>query len=273
MPLRARRMPVTAAAEHAPLLFCESERKSRRRRPVPGIGSALLFCTVMAMPLAASAQDGPVSDPPLRDAQFGVSTTRPGLQRRVEMYQWRREGEGFVTDWVSRAVDSSGFPPAMANPARMPVPARDWIAESVHIDGHPLDPEVLRRLGHWQRFRPGFSALPGHVGARYQPEGDGLGSAEDPQYPRVGDVRITWHELRLPSLAGRVDLVDGRWRLARPAAAEDVAGSVAGGVGAVEPRDRPNAEPGPTPSRGGALTWSLAALLLGALLLLWSRRR
>lgn len=188
---------------------------ARRRLPLALSGLALLCAAALLPPLADARQSGQLQiRQALEDEQFGVATGQPGLQRRVEMYQWRREGDGFVTDWVSRVVDSSGFPQAMHNPSRMPVTSRFWLADEVRVDGHPLDMQVLQALGRWQRFRPSFNRLPGHVGSRFQPEGDGLGSAEDPQYPKVGDVRITWHELRLPPLQGNLQLVSGRWQLA-----------------------------------------------------------
>ena len=64
-----------------------------------------------------------------------------------------------------------------------------------------------------QDFRPGFSALPGNLAVTFQPEGDGLGSAENPLDPQVGDLRIRWRELVLPPLQDRIVMRDGRWRL------------------------------------------------------------
>jgi hypothetical protein len=87
------------------------------------------------------------------------------------------------------------------------------VAASVTIDGVPLDPEVLRTLGQWRDFRPSFSALPGNLAATFQPEGIGLGSAENPLHPRIGDLRIHWRDLVLPPLDGLVALRDGRWQL------------------------------------------------------------
>jgi len=77
---------------------------------------------------------------------------------------------------------------------------------------------VLQTLGTWRVFRPNFSRLPANLAASFQPEGDGLGSAENPLEPRVGDLRIQWRELQLPPLEGKVELRDGRWRLSSGAA-------------------------------------------------------
>ena len=77
----------------------------------------------------------------------------------------------------------------------------------------PLDARVIRRLGRWHRFRPGFSRLSQRQSATFQPEGDGLGSAENPMAPAIGDLRIHWDELRLPPLGDKLNLHDGRWVL------------------------------------------------------------
>ncbi len=147
----------------------------------------------------------------LRDAEFGVSTRQFGLQRSVRMYQWQRSGEQYQRIWSERLIDSRTYPADRRNPEAMPISTRYWVAQRVRIDGKPVDAEVLKRLGQWRDFRPDFSALPGNLSATFQPEGDGLGSAENPLAPQVGDLRIGWREMTLPALDGRIVLQDGRW--------------------------------------------------------------
>lgn len=171
----------------------------------------------------------PEPDQPLRDPDFGVRTREPGLERVVEMYQWRPASNGYARDWSSEPVDSAGFAPGHENPA-FPLRSQRWLPGRVTVDGVPLDEEVLATLGEWREFRPSFSALPGNLAATFQPEGDGLGSAENPLAPIVGDLRIHWRERVLPPLAGRIELRDGAWRL-RAGAGADAAGEPAGGGG------------------------------------------
>lgn len=180
-------------------------------------------CLLLALAGGAMAQDdasqaatprgdaAPVVPP--RDREFGVSTRKPGLARHVEMYQWRRSGAGYAKVWSEAPIDSDGFADGHANPGTFALQARYWIASRVELDGKPLDEDVLKALGTWRPFRPGFSALPGNLAATFQPEGDGLGSAENPLDPQVGDLRVTWRELVLPSLRDRVVLQDGTWVL------------------------------------------------------------
>lgn len=171
----------------------------------------------------------PVTGSVLKDTEFGVGTRGVGLHRRVEMYQWRRAEGGYRKDWSERPVDSSGFDAAHRNPGAFPMQSRYWVAADVSLDGKPVHEDVLKQLGAWHDFRPGFTALPGNLSATFQPEGDGLSSTENPLDPQVGDLRITWREMRLPQLQGRVALEQGRWV---PGKAEGEFANVEGGAAA-----------------------------------------
>ncbi|MDG6347461.1 TMEM43 family protein [Luteimonas sp. 8-5] len=174
-------------------------------------------CLLVATAVAAQEQAPAPSAPPqaegkLRDPDFGVRTSHFGLERQVEMFQWREDGGAYARGWSDAPVDSAAFLPGHDNPP-FPIRSQRWEASAVTVDGVPLDPEVVKGLGQWREFRPAFSALPGNLAATFQPQGDGLGSAMNPLAPEVGDLRIHWRELVLPPLAERIELRDGRWRL------------------------------------------------------------
>jgi hypothetical protein len=159
------------------------------------------------------AQEGDaVTDEVVRDREFGVSARHFGLERRVAMYQWRVQGSAYERVWSEAPIDSTGYAPGHDNPA-FPLRGRRWLAERATLDDKPLDRSVIEQFGVWRSFRPNFSALPGNLAATFQPEGDGLGSAENPLDPQIGDLRVRWRELRLPPLAGRVEWRGGGWRL------------------------------------------------------------
>lgn len=180
--------------------------------------AVLLFGATVA--IAQPLPDGvPQPGKPLHDRDFGVSTRQFGLEREVEMYQWRAGDDGYRRVWNSARIDSSQFAQGHENPPVVPLESRRWWAEGATLDGRPLDPQVLRVLGSWQRFRPNFSRLPANLAASFQPEGDGLGSSENPLAPQVGDLRVHWRELVLPVLAGKVHLRDGVWTLTAAAVA------------------------------------------------------
>ncbi|BDU17457.1 TMEM43 family protein [Lysobacter auxotrophicus] len=192
----------------------------------------------------ADAGDEPMGLPQsgkgLRDRDFGVVSHQFGLDRQVEMYQWRASGDGYTQVWNAAPIDSRGFAPDRQNPPKLPIESRRWWAQDATLDGHPIDQSVLQALGTWRVFRPNFSRLPANLAASFQPEGDGLGSAENPLEPRVGDLRILWRELQLPPLEGKVELRDGRWRLSSSAA--QAALSAASTANAVElPADQDRA--------------------------------
>lgn len=179
----------------------------------------LLAACFTALPHAAPAQEAapdpgatPQPGASVRDPDFGVRARHFGLERQVEMYQWRQRDGGYAREWSGSPVDSSTFAPGHDNPP-FPLEGKRWIAHAVTVDGAPLGRGVIERLGEWRDFRPSFNALPGNLAATFQPEGDGLGSAENPLAPEVGDLRIHWRELVLPPLQDRIELRAGRWEL------------------------------------------------------------
>lgn len=191
---------------------------------------SLIVGTAGAAPVAPQADASPVleeespkSGGVLRDREFGVASSQFGLERQVELYQWRRSGDGFVPVWHGAIIDSSAFPEERRNPSVMPLESRRWWADAPTLAGRPIDREVVVSLGRWTEFRPDFARLPGNLAAAFQPEGNGLGSSENPLEPNIGDVRVRWRELVLPELVGRVELRHGRWHLTSEAAARVVA--------------------------------------------------
>ena len=180
---------------------------------------AALALLLHAVPALAQGEpeDFPEPGAVLADPDFKVGTRQFGLDRRVEMYQWRATDGGYERVWHGAPIDSSGFADGHENPPKLQLDNRIWWAESPTLDGRPLDPSVLRSLGEWRVLRPNFSRLPANLAASFQPEGEGLGSAENPLDPQIGDLRVSWRELVLPPLAGKVVLRDGVWRLVNDA--------------------------------------------------------
>lgn len=222
-----------------------------------------LLATTAMFPAAAqqAPMGAPQPDKTLRDPEFGVVARHLGLERQVTMLQWQAAGAGYTQVWSPVAIDSSRFPPGRQNPGALPLQGRRWLARTVTVDGKPLDHEVLRTLGEWRDFRPSFSALPGNLAATFQPEGMGLGSAENPLQPAIGDLRIRWRDLTLPPLDGLVELRDGRWQL----------------VPTVRVDRPPTTDPDAAPQsvRGSAWGWWLAgiAVMLAVLVVVARHRR
>ena len=165
----------------------------------------------------AKQATAPATEP---DVPEFITQTHPLYDEWID--QWQLAGEGYARVWSEVPIDSTGFTPEHANPGGLPLRSQRWIASPITVDGKPLDQQVIERLGQWRGFRPNFSALPGNLAATFQPEGDGLGSAENPLDPQVGDLRIQWRELTLPPLAGRITMRGGRWHLLPDAKPEAV---------------------------------------------------
>jgi hypothetical protein len=213
--------------------------------------------------------DLPQPDAPVRDVEFGVVTHAFGLERRVEMLQWQATPRGYQRVWSDEPIDASRADPAHANPVDWPLPGRRWLVRTATFDGKPLDPAVIDALGEWRDFRPSFNGLPGNMAVTFQPEGDGLGSADNPLAPEIGDLRIRWRELVLPSLQGQVRLVAGRWQLG-PSDADGPDGvtSMPASAESVSP-----ATPVPAPSARPATRWWLGGAALVVLLVAVAARR
>ncbi|MFL6593088.1 MAG: TMEM43 family protein [Luteimonas sp.] len=216
-----------------------------RRAPlrIAAILAALPAAVSISVAPAQTQDDGPGVPQPdrsVRDPEFGVIARHYGLERRVEMLQWRRVDGGYATTWSELPIDSTTFSEQHRNPPGFPLQSRRWTAATITIDGKPLDPSVVGALGQWRLFRPSFSALPANLAATFQPEGDGLGSADNPLEPHVGDLRIHWRELVLPPLEQRIALRDGRWQLAAPPSAADTPTPTIVGNGAAAPAVHPH---------------------------------
>lgn len=194
---------------------------------------AALALLMQAAPALAQGEPEEFPEPGavLVDPDFKVGTRQFGLDRRVEMYQWRAGDRGYERVWHGAAIDSSGFAEGHVNPPKLQLDNRIWWAEKPTLDGRPLDPSVLRSLGEWRVLRPNFSRLPANLAASFQPEGEGLGSAENPLDPQIGDLRVSWRELVLPPLAGKVVLREGVWRLADDAGGNPLPDPVAAPAG------------------------------------------
>lgn len=186
---------------------------------VAAMRSSTMLSLTMLLAFAGNAcaqdtlLDAPQPGKSVRDPEFGVIARHIGLERQVDMLQWQATSTGYARIWSAQPIDSSKFASEHRNPGAIPLRSQRWIASTVSVDGKPLDAEVIRQMGVWQDFRPSFSALPANLAATFQPEGDGLGSAVNPLAPQIGDLRIRWRDLVMPSLDGKISLRDGRWQL------------------------------------------------------------
>ena len=156
----------------------------------------------------------------LSDATFGVSATAIHLKRSVEMYQWVEERHTtekkkvggsvektttytYKKDWVSSAIDSSGFKEAgHDNPGSIEFPEEEQYASSVSFGAFRLSERQIRKIGSSQGFviTNGFQcALPRVQIAGntiYVPNAEtrnnALNNRDVATQTRIGDMRVTF---------------------------------------------------------------------------------
>lgn len=158
---------------------------------------------------------GVASSPsPLRDAEVGLAANALRLERRVSMYQWRREqrettsadsgvGGRYTYDavWSDRPEDAGDRAPGPGgrNP-EFPIKAASFTAPDARLGAFALDRTVLARAdgatplildaamqsAARQALAARSDLRPAHVAA------DQIYLGADPRTPKVGDVRITY---------------------------------------------------------------------------------
>ena len=107
----------------------------------------------------------------LTDDTFGVSATAISLERQVEMYQWIEESRTqekkklggsvekvttytYKKDWVSQAIDSSGFKESgHDNPGSMEVESDRLLASNVSFGAFRLSESQIKRIGSEQNYK------------------------------------------------------------------------------------------------------------------------
>ena len=153
------------------------------------------------------------------DPDFGVHARVLGLERRVEMLQWREvdsPAPHYEQAWSAERIDSSRFDIAYRNPGDLPFNGARWWSANVQLDGHPVSADVLAALDAWTPLKPDLSQLPTNLAVSFQPDGDWLSTSLDPAHPRIGDVRVRWSRIETASAPAGTVLIAGRWELPAP---------------------------------------------------------
>ena len=234
--------------------------------------------TTVAAPAAVVAQIHPQgqieSVAIVTDPDFGVHAKALGLERSVEMLQWRKldfpAPTHYEQAWVAGRVDATGYDVTHRNPGDIPFNGERWWSADPKLDGHPVSADVLAALNVWTLLKPDLSQLPTNLAVSFQPDGDWLCTSQDPKHPAIGDVRVRWRLLEHASAPMGAVLIAGRWEL--PSAS----------VSTITTTNAIAHPPSPSGGTGGwmqrvfddHLMWLIVAgLVLSAALLIWNRRR
>ncbi len=150
------------------------------------------------------------------DDLFGIEAEAVKLSRIVEMYQWKEEkdsetekklggGTETVTTfsyrkvWDDDLIDSTRFKDSSGyeNPMMMPFENRTDVAQVVRVGAFRLPDFLVGKIQAWSSLpAPPMERLPEDIRARAKPSGGALYFGENPDSPKVGDVRVTFRIIK-----------------------------------------------------------------------------
>jgi Transmembrane protein 43 len=155
----------------------------------------------------------PIADETLSDDQLGVTTKGMVLTRTVEMYQWqetkssetkKKLGGGtetvttykYDTVWSAPSKDSAFFKDKSGheNPPK-PYDSKKVTAKKVTLGAFQVPANLASRMGNPEPVAVDdktVAAFPADLRARAHLAGAAIVVGDDPQKPRVGDLRITF---------------------------------------------------------------------------------
>lgn len=155
------------------------------------------------------------TDESIADPTFGVSAHAIKLRRKVEMYQWQEasskapDATGSPTEttysyspvWSEQPIDSGGFnePQGHRNPP-MPFSSVEYVAADVKLGAFKLNPHIVAQLRGGDPVDVSPARLPDLVHARASRLESGF-EIGDPASPRIGDLRVTFEQLRSPQVS------------------------------------------------------------------------
>ena len=239
-----------------------------------------------AKPVAASPAAVPPAHPQgqiestasVADPTFGIHARVLGLERGVEMLQWRKIDfplpPHYEQAWTAERVDASGFDAAHRNPGDLPFNGERWWTTDPRLDGQPVSPDVLAALGAWTALKPDLAQLPTNLAVSFQPDGDWLSTSQDPAHPQVGDVRVRWRAIERASAPVDVVLVAGRWEMHPAKVAIAPQSPVRAGNAASSSGTHSGVPTWLQRMFGDHLAWLVVGgFALALLLLVWRRRR
>jgi hypothetical protein len=208
------------AASALPLMWCNEGRAVTTARSLEeGSGAVIEVGTDAVDPanqgrivhLTGRAETGEV----LRDPHFGVSARALKLVRTTEMYQWdeyekevERDKAGggkervreysYSKRWSEKPIDSDNFrhEGGHENPkGPIPFASTTFVAGSVALGAFSLSRELLDKITDSEPL-PVAEAVALPPAMQMQQRKDGFYRGQDPDNPRVGDLRVRFGVVR-----------------------------------------------------------------------------
>ncbi|MCP3849612.1 MAG: hypothetical protein GY694_05160 [Gammaproteobacteria bacterium] len=148
----------------------------------------------------------------LEDTQFNIKTQAIKLSREVKIFQWQEHTESktekemggstkttktytYSKGWSSYLKSSSSFkhPQGHENPTHIPFQESNWHAKSVSVGDFALNHALIKEINGSNQVKLSNDNLPSGSKATLI---DGEIYIGDPNEPQVGDLRITFHEVK-----------------------------------------------------------------------------
>jgi len=161
----------------------------------------------------------------LEDTQFNIKTQAIKLSREVQIFQWQEHTESktekemggstkttktytYSKGWSSYLKSSSSFkhPQGHENPTHMPYQGTSWYAKSVTVGDFALNHTLIKEINTSNQVVLSTDNLPTGSEAILS---DGEVYIGDPNTPQVGDLRISFHEVK-PQLVSIIAAQSGQ---------------------------------------------------------------
>jgi len=148
------------------------------------------------------------AEEPATDPKFGVEVDAVGLERTVEMYQWKEKTDkekrgdttvttySYVETWSARAINSSGFnKKGYTNPS-MPFESQSFYSPSVELGAYEVDQTLVSKWpidkAHGLKSSD-LSGFPTANGRSATLDGGNVYYGK-PSSPAIGDVRVSYQK-------------------------------------------------------------------------------
>ncbi|MCL7488102.1 MAG: TMEM43 family protein [Desulfobulbaceae bacterium] len=162
--------------------------------------------------LTGKAETGEI----LEDSVFGISASAIKLKRNAEMYQWQQEskseerkklggGTETVTTysynkvWSPDLISSGSFKESEGhqNPGQMPFQSEEQVAGHVTVGAFTLSPSLVGKINAYTPVTLSSEyVLPESLKDKAQLSSTTVYVGQDPANPRIGDVRVSFQEVR-----------------------------------------------------------------------------
>lgn len=204
-----------------PLLFWNEGRAVKRYKTLTEGGGAVISISADKVEPANQGKLVHVSgmattEETLTDHVFGVSSKAIKLQRTVEMFQWTQESQSkekkklgggtetvttytYNKNWAEKAINSGEFkqPQGHENPGQMPYHSNELLAQTVTLGAFTLPPTLVQKINDYSQVTLGAGYnLPETLNQKGRVTSDTIYIGTDPAVPQVGDIRISFEEVK-----------------------------------------------------------------------------